>query len=460
MALVVAKGEPKPGVRQAIDLCRAHGLPLAVASSSEYRLIDLVLDHFGWADAFELVHSAEDEPYGKPHPGVFLTAATRLGVAPDRCLVWEDAPAGVLAAKAARMACVAVPETAERDRPAFALADAVLGSLEEADEAMWQRVSTVHRADPMAAPAAPTPAPALAPAPADWAIARHWPANPGNVFSDDRRRPARHRRRVRPRTGRARWPASGMAHRRGGRPGRRRRCRPRGRPLGNVRLLQLRRPDRVEPDRPRAHLRLRHLLGHRAHRQHTRHRDKQHSRFGRRGRDERDKRRLGRVGGRYRLGRRSHSQRRRGHRNDSGRGGRCRWRFGGRWRGSRARPAEGPRRRQWVRAPVGQPVPAGQDRPKRQARQRSGVSRYSRRGRRIGRIGWIGRVEQRGGRRIGRLGRWFGQQLGLGRQRRRLTETERLERFEPGGLDRRVQPGADGDEKRQAHPDRDLGGTR
>ena len=155
MALVVAKGEPKPGVRQAIDLCRAHGLPLAVASSSEYRLIDLVLDYFGWADAFELVHSAEDEPYGKPHPGVFLTAATRLGVAPDRCLVWEDAPAGVLAAKAARMACVAVPETAERDHPAIALADAVLGSLEEADEAMWQRVSAVHRADPMAVPGAP-----------------------------------------------------------------------------------------------------------------------------------------------------------------------------------------------------------------------------------------------------------------------------------------------------------------
>jgi HAD superfamily hydrolase (TIGR01509 family) len=155
MALVVAKGEPKPGVRPAIDLCRAHGLPLAVASSSEYRLIDLVLDHFGWADAFELVHSAEDEPYGKPHPGVFLTAAARLGAAPDRCLVWEDAPAGVLAAKAARMACVAVPETAERDHPAIALADAVLGSLEEADEAMWQRVSAVHRADPMAAPGAP-----------------------------------------------------------------------------------------------------------------------------------------------------------------------------------------------------------------------------------------------------------------------------------------------------------------
>ena len=155
MALVMAKGELKPGVHRAIDLCRSHGLPLAVASSSEYRLIHLVLDHFDLASCFDLVHSAEDEPYGKPHPAVFLTAAQKLGVVPDRCLVWEDAPAGVLAAKAARMACVAVPEAAERDRPAFGIADAVLVSLDQADEALWERVAAAHRSDPLAAPQGP-----------------------------------------------------------------------------------------------------------------------------------------------------------------------------------------------------------------------------------------------------------------------------------------------------------------
>ena len=136
MELVADRGRLQPGVAGALELCRGHGLPLAVASSSQYRLIDLVLDHFGLSGEFALVHSAEDEPYGKPHPGVFLTTAGRLGVAPDRCLVWEDAPAGVLAAKAARMACVAVPEPAERDQPAFAIADAVLDSLDQADEAL------------------------------------------------------------------------------------------------------------------------------------------------------------------------------------------------------------------------------------------------------------------------------------------------------------------------------------
>jgi sugar-phosphatase len=156
--LVEEKGRLQPGVHRAIGLGRHHGVPLAVASSTQYRLIDRVLGHFDLAKEFSVVHSAEEEPYGKPHPGVFLTAAAKLGVAPDRCLVWEDAPAGVLAAKAARMACVAVPEPAERSDRVIAIADAVLGNLEEADEELWGRLVAAHLADPLAAPADP-PAP-------------------------------------------------------------------------------------------------------------------------------------------------------------------------------------------------------------------------------------------------------------------------------------------------------------
>jgi len=142
--LVGEKGRLQPGVDTAISLCRDHGLALALASSSEYRLISFVLERFGLASHFAFAHSAEDEPYGKPHPAVFLTTAARLGVAPDRCLVWEDAPAGVLAAKAARMTCVAVPAPGERDAPAFAIADAVLFSLSEADEDLWRRLVAVR----------------------------------------------------------------------------------------------------------------------------------------------------------------------------------------------------------------------------------------------------------------------------------------------------------------------------
>jgi beta-phosphoglucomutase-like phosphatase (HAD superfamily) len=144
IALVLAKGELKPGADHAIAMCVERELPMAVASSSQYRLIVAALDHFGLRQHFALIHSAEDEEYGKPHPAVFLTAASKLGADPRRCLVWEDAPAGVLAAKAASMACIAVPEQGEEGQAAFGLADLVLGSLLEMNEARWDEVVARH----------------------------------------------------------------------------------------------------------------------------------------------------------------------------------------------------------------------------------------------------------------------------------------------------------------------------
>ena len=145
IGLIDEKGRLLPGVDDALGLCRRHGLTLGLASSSEHRLIAFVLERFGLASTFAVAHSAEDEPYGKPHPAVFLTAAQRLGVAPTRCVVWEDSPAGVLAAKAARMTCVAVPAPDESAAPAFGIADAVLSSLEEADEELWRRLVAARR---------------------------------------------------------------------------------------------------------------------------------------------------------------------------------------------------------------------------------------------------------------------------------------------------------------------------
>jgi len=144
IALLLAKGELKSGAEHAIAMCAARGLPMAVASSSQYRLIDVALGHFGLRKHFALIHSAEDEPYGKPHPAVFLTAASKLGAVPRRCLVWEDAPAGVIAAKAASMACIAVPEEGEGHHPAFGLADSVLGSLFDMDDDRWAAVVRHH----------------------------------------------------------------------------------------------------------------------------------------------------------------------------------------------------------------------------------------------------------------------------------------------------------------------------
>ena len=142
--LIQTKGSLKPGALGAVDLCAGRGWPLAVASSSEYRLIDAALEHFGLRDRFALIHSAEDEEYGKPHPAVFLTAASKLGAPPKRCLVWEDAPAGVVAAKAASMACIAVPESGEGHDPAFGLADLVVDSLDQVDAATLDEIASRH----------------------------------------------------------------------------------------------------------------------------------------------------------------------------------------------------------------------------------------------------------------------------------------------------------------------------
>lgn len=125
--LVRERGEPLPGVDHAITRCRADGLRLALASSSPRRIIDATLARLGLADTFEVVASAEDDRYGKPHPAVFLRCAELLGVPPTECLVLEDSLNGVIAAKAARMTCVAVPEKPDAR---FAIADRVLGSLQ------------------------------------------------------------------------------------------------------------------------------------------------------------------------------------------------------------------------------------------------------------------------------------------------------------------------------------------
>lgn len=138
---ILAKGEAKEGAAHALGFFRAKGLRVALASSSAYRLIGAVTERLGLADEFEVVYSAEEEEYGKPHPGVYLSTARRLGVAPAECVAVEDSFNGVLAAKAARMRCVAVPEPVQRRDPRFSIADALLGTLADLDEEVWQRLN-------------------------------------------------------------------------------------------------------------------------------------------------------------------------------------------------------------------------------------------------------------------------------------------------------------------------------
>ena len=131
------RGEPKPGIEGVLRLLGSRGVPVALASSSPYVVIAAALERLGLTEVFACVYSAEEEPYGKPHPGVYLTTAAKLGVAPLRCCAIEDSPNGVVAAKAAMMTCIAIPDPAVADDPRIKIADRVVSTLIDLDAAAW-----------------------------------------------------------------------------------------------------------------------------------------------------------------------------------------------------------------------------------------------------------------------------------------------------------------------------------
>ncbi len=100
-----------PAVEGAVVLVRAlvsAGLSLAIGSSGPRENIDLVLSEMGIAHFFDAIVSANDVTRGKPDPQVFAIACERLKISPARCIVVEDAPTGVEAARAAGAIAVAV----------------------------------------------------------------------------------------------------------------------------------------------------------------------------------------------------------------------------------------------------------------------------------------------------------------------------------------------------------------
>ncbi len=131
IALIEEQGQPMAGAMEAIDAIRASGLKLGLATSSTTEIIAAVLRRLGLASAFDVIQSAEHEPYGKPHPAVYIACAKALGVSPERCLAIEDSPAGVLAAKAAKMTCIAVPAPELEGDRRYCIADLTLESLTE-----------------------------------------------------------------------------------------------------------------------------------------------------------------------------------------------------------------------------------------------------------------------------------------------------------------------------------------
>ncbi len=124
------------GAREAVRRIAA-AWPVAIASSAHPDVISAAVDALGLHDVFGAITSADEVPHGKPEPDVYLLAARRLGIAPQRCLVVEDSANGVLAGKAAGAHVVLIPNpSVPPAEEAFDAADTVVPSLADLDPDM------------------------------------------------------------------------------------------------------------------------------------------------------------------------------------------------------------------------------------------------------------------------------------------------------------------------------------
>jgi len=99
---------PVKGLQGLIDRLNESGVAMALATSAPEANVTHTLRELGLEDAFAVIVRGDQVPRGKPAPDVFIEAARRLGVDPEHCLVFEDAPMGIAAAQAAGMRVVAL----------------------------------------------------------------------------------------------------------------------------------------------------------------------------------------------------------------------------------------------------------------------------------------------------------------------------------------------------------------
>lgn len=145
--IIDEKGVPAPGVDKILKFFNERGIPKALASSSVQGVIDRVLGKLGLKNEFVKVSSGSEEEYGKPHPAVYITAAKKMSIEPANCLAIEDSFAGLLAAKAAKMRAVVIPEESNRNNPKFTIADVKLDSLADFSTEHWDLLKSLNGMD-------------------------------------------------------------------------------------------------------------------------------------------------------------------------------------------------------------------------------------------------------------------------------------------------------------------------
>lgn len=131
LQLIEKEGQFIDGIPGILNFLDAQKIPFGVATSSSNQLMDAILTKLAIRERFKALSSAENMPYGKPHPDVFIDCASKLKLDPRACLVIEDSLNGVIAGKAARMTVIAVPDQDNSKQKGFSVADYQYASMRE-----------------------------------------------------------------------------------------------------------------------------------------------------------------------------------------------------------------------------------------------------------------------------------------------------------------------------------------
>jgi len=124
--------EPIPGIIDLLSDLRLLKVPLAIASSSAFPVINAVVEKFQLANYFNIIMSGESLAKSKPDPAIYLLTAKQLSVNPRDCVVLEDAGLGVQAAKAAGMFCIAF-QNKNSGRQNLSQADQIVANISDID---------------------------------------------------------------------------------------------------------------------------------------------------------------------------------------------------------------------------------------------------------------------------------------------------------------------------------------
>lgn len=143
--LITNKWVVKPWVFDILKFLKKKEVDyFAIASGSRYSVIEAALEKLGISSFFNIIHSAQDEAFGKPHPWIYTNTCKKMWLLPEQCISFEDSLNGIMASKWANIKCVAIPESHNFSNPKFEIADLLLPSLEDFWEREWSIVNYIN----------------------------------------------------------------------------------------------------------------------------------------------------------------------------------------------------------------------------------------------------------------------------------------------------------------------------